>query len=182
MIKTNHFQAGFSLVEVTLALGVVVFCLVTIMGLLAVGINTTHVSTVQTSAVNILTAVASDVEAAPNITPSYTPVQAKGTKAETSLIYGIKLPAGGAGALYATQALPAPAPTYTVIQSPIYIGENGQVVTTAASALYQLNFWINASTATQQETFVRLIISWPAAAAYTSAQGNVESVLAINRT
>ena len=41
MKTRNTSISGFSLVEVTLALGVVVFCLVTILGLLAVGINST---------------------------------------------------------------------------------------------------------------------------------------------
>jgi Tfp pilus assembly protein PilV len=169
MKKTNQSQAGFSLVEVTLALGVVVFCLVTIMGLLAVGINTTHVSTAQTAAVNILTAVASDVEATPNITPSYSTTVVKGAKAETSLIYGIALPAGGTGTIATTP-------------QKIYIGENGQVVASASLALYQLNVWVNTSSTTQQETFVRLLITWPAPLAYTSAQSYVENIIAINRT
>jgi hypothetical protein len=42
--------------------------------------------------------------------------------------------------------------------------------------------WTTAATTTQQETFVRLLITWPAAAAYTSPQGFVENVIAINRT
>jgi len=168
MKKRNPSLSGFSLVEVTFALGVIVFCLVTILGLLAVGVNSTHVSTVQTSAINVLTEVTSDLESTPNITPSYSPVSAKGTVAETSPIYGIKLPASGAGA--------------SAIPTTIYIGEDGQKVATATSALYQLNVWTNASTTTQQETFVRLLITWPAAAAYTSAQGYVENIIAINRT
>jgi Tfp pilus assembly protein PilV len=167
MKKRNPCISGFSLVEVTLALAVVVFGIVTILGLLAVGINSTHVSTTQTSATNILTEVASDLESTPNITPSYSPVSAKGSVAKTSPIFGITLPAGGTGA--GTKL------------SPIYIGEDGQV-TTAGSALYQLNVWTTASSATQQETFVRLLITWPAAAAYTSPQGYVENIIAINRT
>jgi Tfp pilus assembly protein PilV len=182
-MKTRHPSiAGFSLVEVTLALGVVVFCLVTILGLLAVGANSTHVSAIQTSATNILTAVASDMESTPNITPAYTasgslPV-VKGTVAETSEIYGITVPAGGAGA--------------TSFKT-VYIAEDGTVATTTATALYELNVWVRASStaSAQQETVARLMISWPAQVQVFNAagtqllnnpQGYVENVIAINRT
>jgi uncharacterized protein (TIGR02598 family) len=178
MKKRNPSIAAFSLVELTIALGVVVFSLVTILGLLAVGINSTHTSTVQTAATNILTAVASDLEACPNITPSYSPATAKGTVNSgargatlATPLYGIQFPVGGAAATK----------SYT-----IYIGENGQTNATAAGSLYQLNVWITASNASgspiHQETFARLLITWPAAASYTKAQGSVESVVAINRT
>ncbi len=170
MKTRNSSISGFSLVEVTFALGVVVFCLITILGLLAVGINTTHVSTVQTAATNILTAVTSDLESTPNITPNIPgQAQAKGSKALPSLIYGINVPAGGSG---------------TLAKQTIYIGENGQVVTSPALALYQLNVMITGSSTAgaKQETFAWLLITWPAAATYTSAQGYVENVIAINRT
>jgi Tfp pilus assembly protein PilV len=166
MKKRNHPCSGFSLVEVTLAMGVVVFCLVTVLGLLAVGVNTTHVSTAQTSATNILNAVASDVEATPNITPAYTPVSAKGAVAETSPVYGITLPGAATGA--------------SAVQT-IYIADDGQVAT-AATGIYQLNVWATSSSTMQQETFVRLLITWPASVNYSKAQGYVENVIAINRT
>ena len=166
MKKRNRHSSGFSLVEVTLALGVVVFCLVTVLGLLAVGVNTTHVSTIQTSATNILNAVAADIESTPNITPAETG-SAKGSVAEASPIYGITLPASGTAA--------STAPTT------IYIGDDGQTTTTAATAIYQLNVWTTGATTTQQETLVRLLLTWPAAAKYTQPQGFVENVIAINR-
>ncbi len=164
MKKRASSQAGFSLVEVTIALGVVVFCLVTVLGLLAVGINSTHSSTIQTSATNILTAVAADLESTPNAIPP----TAKNSAPVVSPVYGISLPASGTG----TSATP----------TTIYVGEDGQVTTTAASALYRLSVWTTGSTTQQQETLVRLLITWPASAAYTSPQGFVENVVAINRT
>lgn len=164
-MKRTRTTAGFSLVEVTLALGVVVFCLLTVLGLLALSVNTTRGSTVQTSATNILNAVAADLESAPNLTPAST--SAKGAVAETSYLYGIRVPATGAAA--------SGAPTQ------LYIGDDGQV-TAKASALYQLNVWTTGATTTRQETLVRLMISWPAAVPYTAAQGYVESVIALNRT
>jgi Tfp pilus assembly protein PilV len=178
MKKRKRSIAAFSLVELTIALGVIGFCLLTIIGLLAVGINSTHSSTEQTSATNILTAFISDLEAVPNITPSYG--AAKGTiatpngSASGSPIYNMTFPAGGNGATS----------TYK-----FYVGDNGLTNTTAAASFYQVNIWITASntnstasTQPHQETFARVLITWPAPAAYTNAQGYVEDVVAINRT
>jgi hypothetical protein len=109
------------------------------------------------------------LEAAPNITPTLTgSPYAKGTVSKASLIYGITIPAGGTGSSQAVQT--------------IYIGENGQKVASSATALYVLNVWVRASSSTQQETFARMVISWPASVPYTSAQGYVENIIAINRT
>jgi Tfp pilus assembly protein PilV len=175
MKKRTRSISAFSLVELTIALGVVGFCLLTIIGLLAVGINSTHSSTVQTSATNILTAFVSDLEAVPNITPSY--CAAKGTvstpngSASGSPIYNMIFPAGGNGATS----------TYK-----FYVGDNGLTNNSAAASSYQVNIWITAAntsaTPPHQETFARVLITWPAAAAYTNAQGYVEDVVAINRT
>ncbi len=54
---------GFSLVEVTLALGVMAFCAVAIFGLLPVGLNSNQAAIQQTLAVNIATAIHSDLRA-----------------------------------------------------------------------------------------------------------------------
>ena len=171
--------AAFSLVELSIALGVITFCLLTIIGLLAIGINSTHSSTTQTAATNLLTAVTSDLESVPNITPAYTPVAAKGTVASPgglhgingSPVYGLTIPVGGSS---------------TTTTTTLYVGENGLTNSTAAASLYRVSIWItpanNSTYPTHQETFARVLISWPAAAPYTTAQGYVENVVAINRT
>lgn len=178
MKKRTRSILAFSLVEVTVALGVIGFCLLTIIGLLAVGINSTRSSTVQTSAANLLTAVTSDLEAVPNITPSYGLTTAKGTVAQPaggrgingSPIYGLSLPVVGGA---------------TTTTTKFYAGDNGLTNATAATSLYQVNIWITpANTATtppHQETFAHVLVTWPAAAPYTTPQGYVEDVVAINR-
>ncbi len=50
--------AGFSLVELTLALGVAAFCLIAVFGLMPVGVQTNRNATSQTRATNIAAAVA----------------------------------------------------------------------------------------------------------------------------
>src|SRR4029453_8177308 len=55
--------AGFSLVEVTLALGVAAFCLLVLLGLLPAGVKTQHSSIQQTTANQIISTIFSDLRA-----------------------------------------------------------------------------------------------------------------------
>ena len=57
--------AAFSLVEVTLALGIAAFCLIAVFGLVPVGVQTNRNATSQTTATNILSSVVSDIRASP---------------------------------------------------------------------------------------------------------------------
>jgi len=59
-------KSGFSLAEVTLALGIAAFCLVAVFGLVPVGVQTNHNATSQTAATNILAEVVTDLRATPN--------------------------------------------------------------------------------------------------------------------
>jgi uncharacterized protein (TIGR02598 family) len=61
----NCKNAGFSLVEVTFALGVAAFCLIAVFGLMPVGVQTNRNATSQTAATNIVAAVVADLRATP---------------------------------------------------------------------------------------------------------------------
>jgi len=54
---------AFSLVEVTLALGVAAFCLIAVFGLIPVGLQTNRNATSQTAATNIMAFVVADLRA-----------------------------------------------------------------------------------------------------------------------
>ena len=56
---------AFSLVELTLALGIAAFCLIAVFGLVPVGVQTNRNATSQTTATNILSSVVSDIRASP---------------------------------------------------------------------------------------------------------------------
>ena len=56
---------AFSLVEVTLALGIAAFCLIAVFGLMPVGVQANRNATSQTAATNILSSVVSDIRASP---------------------------------------------------------------------------------------------------------------------
>jgi len=58
-------KCAFSLVEVTLALGIAAFCLIAIFGLMPVGVQTNRNATPQTAATNIIAAVVADLRATP---------------------------------------------------------------------------------------------------------------------
>src|ERR1700674_3846005 len=65
MNRRIHFSAGFSLVEVTLALGVAAFCLIALFGLLPLGVQTNQSSISQTAAASVLSSVVADLRATP---------------------------------------------------------------------------------------------------------------------
>ncbi|HZS18342.1 MAG TPA: Verru_Chthon cassette protein B [Candidatus Udaeobacter sp.] len=72
MKKLGSTVAAFSLVEVTLALGVAAFCLIAVFGLMPVGVQTNRNATSQTAATNIIAAVVADLRATPKTTNTST--------------------------------------------------------------------------------------------------------------
>ena len=62
-------SAAFSLVEVTFALGVAAFCLITLLGVLAVGLKTQHAGVQQTTANTICSQIVADLSAAQRLPP-----------------------------------------------------------------------------------------------------------------
>ena len=64
--RKRRTQAGFSLVEVTMALGLMSFCLVAMLGMLPVGLQQARQSTDQAAAMQVLAAVRSDFQNVPS--------------------------------------------------------------------------------------------------------------------
>ena len=70
MKRTSHY--AFSLVEVTLAIGIAAFCLIAVFGLVPVGVQTNRNATSQTVATNIVASVIADMRATTSsISPQY---------------------------------------------------------------------------------------------------------------
>ena len=65
MSRRTFSLAGFSLVEVTLALGVTAFCLLALFGLLPLGLRANQNSISQTAAASVLSSVIADLRATP---------------------------------------------------------------------------------------------------------------------
>ena len=68
MKRLINVAAGFSLVEVTFALGIAAFCLITVLGMIPVGVQTNRNATSQTAVTNIMAAVVADLRATPKAT------------------------------------------------------------------------------------------------------------------
>ena len=143
--------------EVVLALGVVVFCLIAVFSLLTVGVTTSQSATARTTASLVLNAISADIRSTPQT-----------TSATNSAVYGITLPAVSASA---TTTAPN-------ASSPLYIDEDGTTNTAAVGARYRMFVWTTSAASSApvtQETLVRVILAWPAGATnYTSAEGYVE--------
>lgn len=63
-------SSAFSLVEVTLALGIAAFCLIAVFGLVPIGVQTNRNATSQTAATNIIASVIADMRATTSSTSS----------------------------------------------------------------------------------------------------------------
>ena len=65
MLQRFNGSAAFSLLEVVLALGVAAFCLIAVLGLLPVGVQTNRNASSQTAVSNIIATVVSDLRTTP---------------------------------------------------------------------------------------------------------------------
>ncbi len=68
-MKHKHAILGFSLVEVTLAIGVAGFCLLAVIGLLPISAKTNQAAIQQTTANAIISEIAADLNAAARLPP-----------------------------------------------------------------------------------------------------------------
>lgn len=70
---------SFSLVELTLALGIAAFCLISVFGLLPIGLKTNHNAIAQSASASIIASVVSDMRATP---------KASGTSTQFGITFG----------------------------------------------------------------------------------------------
>jgi uncharacterized protein (TIGR02598 family) len=151
----RHPDSSFSLVEVTLALGVAAISLLVIFSLLPIGLQTNQRSIEQTASADILSAVAADLRATP-------------PGVSTSSQFAISIP-------------PNPMTGSTVL-SPLFFNSTGQLVTSAESARYRLTItFLNNGGGAKTATFADLKVTWPAGAAVPTAQSTAEMFAAFNR-
>jgi len=151
-------RAAFTLIEVTLALGVASFSLIAIFGLLPVGLMSNQATIEQTAAGSILSAVSADLRATP---PS--------TSGTTSAEFSI----------------PIPAHPVTSSSTTLYFTSNGQSSNSPTgnpntTHRLMVSFLPNGS-GTNGATLVDLRVTWPAAAAPANAAGSVQTFVALNR-
>ncbi|HEX4630210.1 MAG TPA: hypothetical protein VH188_04530 [Chthoniobacterales bacterium] len=151
---------AFSLVEVTLALGIAAVSLLAIFALLPVGVKTNQLAIEQSASTDVLSAVAADLRA--------TPVTIPRGGAATSPQFSIAIPANPVGAK-----------TTTIL----YFTSEGQFTTTLAPASrYRVSVtFLPNGAGMRTATFAHLSASWPAAAAAADTGGTAEVFVALDR-
>lgn len=157
MKRLKFNVAAFSLVEITLALGVSAFCLLAVFGLVPVGVQTNRNATSQTAATSVVAAVVADLRATPRCVG-------------TSTQYQITLGTG-----------PGCPSTINPSAATLYFDGTGQFATSlSTNSRYQLNVtWYGSSSM----RYADLKVTWPAAAnpATTTPSGSVEIFAAFDR-
>jgi len=156
----NYRTDAFSLVEVTLALGVAAFCMIAIFGLLPVGVQTNQRATSQTAATSIMANVIADLRATPN-PPSI----------NTSLQYQIRF--GTSKTLYFDNSGRCSTDSAGSIKA------DGSSWSPPIQTRYQLNLtfaWTSGLTYGAD-----LKVTWPAAATVANASGSTEMFAAFDR-
>jgi Tfp pilus assembly protein PilV len=164
-------ESGFSLVEVALALGVVSFCLVALMGMITVGLNSSGNATAETGAASLLTAVAADLRD--------TPLATTAVPVPSSPFFQIPVPTP------APSPVPSPAPV--PVPKIFYVDSGGGFASTLAAlpaARFQVTVTTLASppsTTPTYSTTEQVVIAWPAQASAAKAAGSVEGIVELNR-
>ena len=175
MKKMRHRVTAFSLIEVTLALGIAAFCLIAVFGLLPVGLNSNQTSLQQTAAAGLATRISADLRAAKITVPP---------SAQSSPLYQIPIPKPGDAAS-----------TYT-----LFLAEDGTVANIAPGGnadptknpRYRATLYLMAPASSSSITYrtattARILLTWPALADLTASTppskyaGSFEAVTALDR-
>ena len=158
----GRVTSAFSLVEITLALGIAAFCLIAVFGLMPVGMQTNRNAKSQTRATNLMAAVIADLRATPRTRT-------------TSLQFCIPL-SGTPPPLYfdsegrcSSNLSGVPNPCGLANWSP------------PLQTRYQVNITFPSAGSLTNAKFAHVKITWPAAATPANASGKVEMFAAFDR-
>ena len=156
----GHVTSAFSLVEVTLALGIAAFCLIAVFGLMPVGLQTNRNAKSQTRATNLMAAVMADLRATPRTRT-------------TSLQFCIPLITSSTTFTLYFDSEGRCSSNLAGSTSPC-----GVVWNPALDTRYQVNVTFPL---TGNLTYADVKITWPAAATTANASGSVEMFAAFDR-
>jgi len=163
---------AFSLIEVTLALGIAAFCMITVLGLIPIAVQTNRNANSQTAANNIIASAIADIRATP-----------RGTA--TSVQFGLNIPNNARAGVDTT--CQRCAGCWNAQTQVMYFDSVGQVAT-ATTGLYRLSFTqVQNTTATTNGTagaiLADLSVTWPAQAdpCAVTPSGSVEMLAAFDR-
>lgn len=159
-MNCGRANAGFSLVEVTLALGIAAVALIGIFALLPVGLQTHRNAVEQTSSTDIMSAVVNDLRATPSSSPA--------GSATTSSHFAIAIPAN---------------PISAKTTSTLYFSPEGQASSTiAANSRYRLTItFLPNGTSPRAATIAHMKMTWPAVVDPANSQGEAAIITAFDR-
>lgn len=148
---------GFSLVEVTLAIGIAGFCLIALFGMLPVGLKSNQAAVQQMLANSILTSVVSDLKTTPVTEPR------------------------GAATSSPRFQIPLPAQNSTGASNPLYFTEDGRLTTDQGQSMFRLTVTFLPNAGSRAASLANVKITWPSVATTANASGGVESFVAMDR-
>jgi uncharacterized protein (TIGR02598 family) len=152
-------RGGFSLVEVTLALGVASVCLIAIFGFLPVGLQTNRDAIQQVAAGDLLGSVIADLHATP-----------------------VTMPRGGATASPQFAINVPENPVSGATTSTLFFDGEGQFSSPLISeSRYRLTITFVPNVGSRSATLAHLKMTWPAAASPLNATGSAEMFLGLDR-
>jgi uncharacterized protein (TIGR02598 family) len=164
---------GFSLVEVTLALGVAAVSLLAIFALLPVGLKTNQVAIERRASTDILSAVVADLRATPITNPR--------GGATASPRFAIRIPANPVSRITTvTLFFNTEGQCSTDLEGSTKPDSSGWDPSLQTRYRATITFMPNGAGA-RSATFVHLKATWPAAAVIGNASGAAEMFLALNR-
>jgi uncharacterized protein (TIGR02598 family) len=166
----KQFTSAFSLVELTLALGIAAFCLIAVFGLMPVGVQTNRNATSQTAATNIMAAVVSDLRATPK--GSNVDVQPDATSTQ----FGIQV--GTNATRYFDSAGRCSCDSAGLQKFNPTTGTCSDTWNPPLQLRYRVTVWWYGSVALR---YADLNVTWPAAAAPANATGSTEMFVALDR-
>ena len=159
-MRKRSTAAAFSLVEVTLALGVAAFCLIAVFGLVPIGVQTNRNATSQTAATNIMAAVIADLRATS---------KTAATSTEFALGFSGCTPPSSVQLYFNSEAQ--------------LVGRCDCCSDTAGSQGTNPRYRVSVTYPTSSAglPYLDLKVTWPAAASSTNASGSVETLAAFDR-
>ena len=161
--KSRVTQAGFSLVEICLALGVVAFAMVPLLGLLTVGQDSYHNANLRGRAAQVVSRLASAIQSG---------------NATSNNKYAAAAPFDPNGMAPITWTLTTTPSTTPTQFPPIYFDENGEITTLASSGAgwnppQMVAMVVMTPPTTQFDTGkAQVAVAWPAIGAPTYSVGN----------
>jgi hypothetical protein len=165
--------AAFSLVELTLAIGIATLCLVTVFALVPIAVLTNRNATSQTAAANISALTVADLRAAKTASP----------------MLGITIPTDPTGQpqFVSPDVVPCSGGQTSSTSQIRYFDGQGQAASSFTSnSLYRLTVTFvknTTATATTGATYVNVKVTWPAAIdpCAVTPSGSVEMFAALDR-